>query len=190
MSLVLLGVTGGIAAYKAAEVASRLRQAGCEVRVVMTAAATRFVAPLTFEALTHHPVVLDQFELGEPAGIFAEGEESSIEHVALPQRADLILIAPATANCLAKLACGMADDFLTTAVLAANAPILLAPSMNDVMWANPVVQENLQRLVARGMQVIPPGEGRLACESVGPGRLAEPPDIVARALALLGPRGG
>lgn len=173
---ILLGITGGISAYKAVEIASLLRQQGMDVYVMMTEAATRFITPLTLQAITHHPVALDQFELS-PYG--------EIEHVNLSQSVDLIVIAPATANCIGKLACGIADDFLTTALLAATAPVVLAPAMNDQMWLNPIVQENVKRLADRGYQIIEPEVGRLACESVGPGRLAEPETIVYKAMQVL-----
>lgn len=175
---ILLGVTGSIAAYKAAEVASRLTAGGDEVLTVMTRAATRFVAPLTFQTLTGQPVGTDLFE---------EGKGSKVEHVALARRADVVLIAPATADVIAKLANGQADDLLTTTVLATTAPVLVAPAMNPAMWANPVVQENLARLRARGVEVIEPGTGLLACGETGEGRMAEPDAIVAE-LALWGRR--
>ncbi len=167
---VLLGVTGSIAAYKAVEVASRLTQTECRVDVVMTRCATEFVTPLSFRSITHRPVVAD---------MFAEPEEYDIEHIALAERAGVVLICPATANIIAKLAAGIADDMLTCVVLATRAPIILAPAMNVHMWDNVVTQENLARLRGRGFKVIEPGSGALACGDVGKGRLAELDDILA-----------
>lgn len=173
---ILLGVTGGIAAYKAAEVASQLVRAGYTVKVVMTEAATRFVAPLTFQTLTGQPVVVD---------MFAAPPVWNVAHVAYAEEADLVVIAPATANILAKLALGLADDMLTTTVLATRAPVLVAPAMNSNMYLNPAVQQNLNLLRERGFHVVPPGEGRLACGSTGPGRLPPAEEIVAAAERLL-----
>jgi phosphopantothenoylcysteine decarboxylase/phosphopantothenate--cysteine ligase len=174
--VVVLGVCGGIAAYKACDLASKLRQAGAEVTVVMTAAAQRFVTPLTFQSLTHRPVI---------TGLFESAEEWEIEHISVAQRASLAVIAPATANVIGKLACGIADDFLTTFVLATRAPILLCPAMNCDMYANPVVQENLSRLKERGFHIVEPEEGTLACGDVGRGRLASVETIFERIQALL-----
>lgn len=166
---ILLGVTGSIAAYKAAELASQLTQAGVEVLTIMTRAACQFVSPVTFQALTGQPVGTD---------LFAEGQGSKVEHIAIARRADLVLIAPASADHCAKLAYGLADDLLSTAVLATTAPVLIAPAMNPAMWSNPVVQENLARLRTRGFEIIEPGHGLLACGEVGPGRMAEPAEIL------------
>ncbi len=173
---VVLGVCGGIAAYKACDLASKLRQAGAEVRTVMTSAAQRFVSPLTFQSLTHQPVITD---------LFTPIEEWEIEHISLAQKASLIVIAPATANIIGKLACGIADDFLSTIVLATHAPILLCPAMNCEMYANEVVQQNIERLKARGFHVLEPEQGVLACGDVGKGRLAAVDSIFDRILSLL-----
>jgi phosphopantothenoylcysteine decarboxylase / phosphopantothenate---cysteine ligase len=173
---VVLGVTGCIGAYKACEVLRELQKRELEVRVVMTESATRFVAPLTFEALSRHPVFVDQFALG------ASGE---IQHVSLADGADLLLVAPATANILGKFARGIADDALSTLYLASKAPLLVAPAMNSNMYDHPAVRENLAILVARGVRVVEPGSGYLACGWLGQGRLAEPTEIVEAALAVL-----
>ena len=170
---IVLGVTGGIAAYKAVEVASRLKKAGAELRVIMTRGAQSFVAPLTFREVADAPVVTTMW--GEP--------QHHVAHIALAEFAELVLIAPATANLIAKAAAGIADDMLTTTVLATRAPLLLAPAMNTVMWESPVTQENIHRLTARGAQIIPPAEGFLACGAVGAGRLPEPAEIVRAAEA-------
>jgi phosphopantothenoylcysteine decarboxylase/phosphopantothenate--cysteine ligase len=178
---IVLGITGGIAAYKAADVASRLVKAGATVDVVMTEAATKFVTPLTFQALTHRPVVTEMFAL-------LRGME--IGHVALARRADLLIIAPATANTIAKLAAGLADNMLTATALDTRAPILLAPSMETGMWENPLAQDNVARLQkARDVTLVGPGVGRLASGGMGPGRMAEPAEIVDWARVILG-RGG
>lgn len=172
---ILLGVTGGIAAYKAAELARRLIGAGAKVKVVMTAAAREFVAPLTFQALTGEKVATAMFgPMAEP-----------LEHVALGQEVDAIIVAPATANIIGKMAAGIGDDLLSTILLAATKPVLLCPAMNAEMWGNPVVQENLDRLQARGVQVMEPGTGELACGAVGLGRLPEPEMIVEAAARLV-----
>ncbi len=166
----LLGVSGSIAAYKAGELASRLTQDGHEVLTVLTRGATQFVTPLMFQTLTGQPVGTD---------LFAEAKGSKIEHIALARRADLVVIAPATADLLGKLAHGLADDLLTTTVLATTAPVLVAPAMNPAMWLNPVVQENLAALRARGFEIIEPGAGLMACGETGVGRMAEPAEILA-----------
>lgn len=178
MSKVALGVTGGIGAYKAVEVARGLQKAGHDVVVVMTKAATEFVGPLTFEAITRHPVITGQFE---------PGANASIEHIALASSIDLLLVAPATANTLGKFAGGIADDFLGSLYLATTAPVLVAPAMNSNMWAHEAVRQNLATLRARGVRIVEPGEGFLACGWIGPGRLAEPPEILAAAEAILRP---
>ena len=177
---VVLGVSGGIAAYKSADLTSRLVKAGAIVDVVMTAAATEFVRPITFQALTHRPVALEMFALLQ---------ETEIGHVALGQRADLMVIAPATANTLAKLACGLADNLLVTTALACRAPILLAPAMESGMWSNPATAANMQILRDRGLHVIGPEPGRLASGGYGSGRMSEPADILEACRWLLG-RGG
>jgi phosphopantothenoylcysteine decarboxylase/phosphopantothenate--cysteine ligase len=161
---VVLGVTGGIAAYKAAELASKLTQEGATVKTVMTESATKFVTPLTFRNLTGQPVVTDMFDLAS---------EYSVEHVALAEAADAVVIAPATANIIAKIAVGIADDSLTCTVLATLAPVVAAPSMNDNMYKNSVTQENLVRLKNRGFVIVEPEYGRLASGKMGQGRLAD-----------------
>jgi phosphopantothenoylcysteine decarboxylase/phosphopantothenate--cysteine ligase len=177
--VVVLGVTGCIGAYKACEVLRELQKQGVDVHVVMTAAATRFVSPMTFEALSRHPVFHDQFSLGE------NGE---IRHISLADDAELLLVAPATANCLGKFAHGIADDALSTLYLATRAPTLVAPAMNVNMFDHPAVQQNLETLRARGVGVVEPGDGYLACGWLGKGRLAEVDQIVKAALARLGQR--
>ena len=165
---IVLGVTGGIAAYKAVEVASRLKKAGADVRVVMTRAATSFVTPFTFREITGQPVAETMW-----------GElQHHVAHIALAAFAELVLVAPATANFIAKAAAGMADDMLTTFVLATRAPLIIAPAMNTGMWENPVTQENVRRLAERGATIIPPAVGQLACGTTGAGRLPEPVEVV------------
>ena len=172
---ITLGVTGGVAAYKAAELVRRLQQDGFSVQVVMTRSAKEFITPLTFAALTGQKVITDLFaESGGEANL-----ESAIEHIAVAQRTDLLLVAPATADILAKFARGIADDFLTTLHLASTAPVVVAPAMNVNMWNHPTTQENLERLRARGVHIVQPDEGYLACGMTGPGRLAEQEAIVA-----------
>lgn len=168
---IVVGVTGGIAAYKAAELVRLLVREEARVKVAMTANATRFVTPLTFEALSGNRVVWRMF--GEDAG--------AMDHITWGQEADLIILAPATANFIAKVAHGLADDFLSTMVLAATAPILACPAMNTRMYENPVTTENLSSLKSRGLHIMSPGEGQLACRTEGPGRLPEPPDILEEA---------
>jgi phosphopantothenoylcysteine decarboxylase/phosphopantothenate--cysteine ligase len=176
MAYIALGVTGGIGAYKAVEVARGLQQRGHDVTAVMTRASRRFVGPLTFEAITRRPVMTDQF---------APGLNADIEHVALASGIDLLLVAPATANVIGKFAHGIADDFLSSLYLATRAPVLVAPAMNSNMLAHEAVQRNLAALRARGVRVLEPGEGYLACGWIGRGRLAEPEAIVAAAEACL-----
>jgi phosphopantothenoylcysteine decarboxylase / phosphopantothenate---cysteine ligase len=178
--LIALGVTGGIGAYKAVEVARGLQKRGHEVVAVMTHSATRFVGAVTFEAITRRPVITDQFETGM---------NSNIEHIALASTIDLLLIAPATANLIGKLANGIADDFLTTLYTATRAPVLIAPAMNTQMFEHEAVRKNLETLAARGARFVEPGEGYLACGWIGKGRLAEPEEIVAAAEAILRPQG-
>ena len=168
---VVLGVCGGIAAYKAVEVVSRLIKAGAKVHVIMTESATRFVTPLTFREISGQPVYTTMWE---------EPKLWNVEHIALAQRADLFVVAPATANMIGKLAHGIADDFLSTTVMATKAPILLAPAMNTNMYMNPATQANLATLRSRGFHVMEPASGILACGTEGVGRLPEPEDIVAR----------
>src|SRR5689334_23787407 len=173
---VVLGVTGCIAAYKAVEVLRGLQKHGVEVQVVMTRHATEFVGKLTFQAISGLEVV---------AEMFVPTSDPEIKHIQIAQSADLLLVAPATANTLAKFANGIADDFLSTLYISTTAPVLLAPAMNVEMWAHPATQENVRRLRERGVAFIDPGEGYLACRTVGAGRLAEPTEIVARAISLL-----
>lgn len=173
---VVLGVTGGIAAYKACELLRLLQKQGIDVYVIMTKNACRFVAPLTFETLSGHPVAVDTFE--RPA-------TWEVEHIALAKRADLFLIAPATANILAKMACGIADDMLSTTVLATRAPVMVAPAMNTGMWDNPATQENLAVLTRRGVHVVSPATGHLACGDQGAGKLEDVSVIAARAMEVL-----
>lgn len=165
---VLLGVTGGIAAYKSASLASKLVKAGAEVRVIMTENATNFINPITFESLTGHKCVIDTFD---------RNFEFKVEHVALAQKADVIMIAPATANVMAKFAYGLADDMLTTTVLASKAPKIIAPAMNTGMYENPATQHNIEVLKSYGMEVITPASGYLACGDVGAGKMPEPEDL-------------
>ena len=179
---VCLGVSGGIAAYKSAELIRQLQQNGLEVQVVMTRHAREFLTPLTLASLSGRKVITDLF-----AGSGGEANiESAIEHIAVAQSIDLLVVAPATANVLGKLAHGIADDFLTTLYLATQAPVLVAPAMNVQMWEHPTVQDNLARLRARGVRVVEPDEGYLACGMTGAGRLASPASIVAATLEMLG----
>ena len=173
---VALGISGGIAAYKAAEVLRGLQRAGCTVRVGMTKRACEFVQPLTFRALSGSHVIVDDYAPDNP---------DPIAHITFSQTVDLFLIAPATANIIGKLANGIADDFLTSTYLASTAPVLIAPAMNTSMWHHPATQRNLQQLKADGVFVIEPDEGEMACGTVGPGRLSEPERIVAAALEIL-----
>lgn len=173
---IVLGVAGGIAAYKAAELVRLLRKAGAQVFTAMTAAAQQFLTPLTLQTLSGNPVATQLFDLTQ---------ESQIGHIALADRADLLLLAPATANLIGSLAHGLADDVLTTLALACQAPLLLCPAMNVNMWDHPAVQENVQRLVGRGARLCGPDAGELACGWVGRGRLSDPAQIVAAAAQLL-----
>src|SRR5499427_5779795 len=180
MGLVALGVTGGIGAYKTVEVARGLQKRGHEVVAVMTHSATKFVGPITFEAITRRRVITDQFE---------PGANADIEHIALASTIDLLLVAPATANIIGKLANGIADDFLSTLYTATRAPVLVAPAMNSQMFEHEAVRRNLDTLAARGVRFVEPGEGYLACGWIGKGRLAEPDEIVEAAEAVLRPAG-
>lgn len=168
---IVVGVTGSIAAYKAAEVVSQLVQRAAAVTVVMTRSATQFVGPLTFQTLTRNRVMVDPFDL-----------ESVVDptHISLTDEADLVLVAPATANFIAKAAHGIADDMLTSLLLAVTCPVLVAPAMNDRMWKNRLVQENLRRLRTSGFLTVDPAEGFLACGSYAVGRLADPVEIIRR----------
>ena len=166
---IVVGVTGGIAAFKAAALVSQLAQRGAEVRVMMTQAATQFITPLTFQTLSRNDVAVDTFEEKHP---------DRITHIDLADHTDLFVIAPATANIIAKLAYGLGDDLLTTTILATEAPVSLAPAMNVHMYQNPIVQENIKRLQSLGFYLIEPGAGQLACGYVGKGRMAEPEEII------------
>ena len=176
---IVLGVTGGIAAYKAAEVVSRLRKMGASVHVIMTENARQFITPLTLETLSGNPVVHDTFE--RPA-------TWEVEHIALAKRAEVFVIAPATANILAKMACGIADDMLSTTVLATKAPVLVAPAMNTGMWTAPATRQNVETLRQRGVRFVGPEAGFLACGDEGSGRMSEPAAIVEAIEAILCPR--
>ena len=176
---IVLGVTGGIAAYKSAEIVSRLRHLGAKVHVIMTRNATEFVSPLTFQTLSANQVVTDTFQAPE---------YWNVEHVALAKLADLFVIAPATANILAKMAAGIADDMLSTTVLATKAPILVAPAMNTGMWTAEATQANVRTLRERGVRFIGPDSGILACGDSGAGRMSEPEEIVAAMEEILKPR--
>ena len=173
---VALGVSGGIAAYKAAEILRGLQRAGCTVRVAMTVRACEFITPLTFRALSGSHVIVDDYAPDNP---------DPIAHITFSQSVDLLLVAPATANIIAKFAGGIADDFLTSTYLASNAPVIVAPAMNTTMWNHPATQRNLRQLRADGVRVVEPDAGEMACGTIGPGRLSEPERIVAAALDLL-----
>jgi phosphopantothenoylcysteine decarboxylase/phosphopantothenate--cysteine ligase len=179
---VALGVCGGIAAYKACEVVRLLQDQGIRVQVVMTAAAQEFVRPLTFAALSGEKVITGLWRSGggQP------NLDSAIEHISVAQSIDALVVAPCTADTLAKFSHGQADDFLSTLYLATPAPVLIAPTMNVQMWEHPVTQQNLETMRQRGVQIIQPGSGYLACGMVGPGRMAEPEEIVAAILSALG----
>src|SRR3954470_14746428 len=174
---IVVGVGGGIAAYKAAELVRLLDKAGAQVQVAMTGRAQKFIGPMTFQALTRKPVFTDLFSLTE---------EATIGHIQLADRADLVIVAPATANLIARLANGMSNDAVSAMVLATRAPVLLAPSMNVNMWNHALTRANLQKLVdVAKYRVVGPGDGFLACRWTGPGRLAEPGDIVEAAATIL-----
>ena len=173
---IALGVCGGIAAYKAVEVLRGLQKAGCVVRVAMTPRACEFVQPLTFRALSGSHVVVDDYAPDNP---------DPIAHITFSQTADLLIVAPATANIIAKFANGIADDFLSSTYLACSSPVLIAPAMNTTMWEHPATQRNLQQLRADGVHIMEPDAGEMACGTIGPGRLSEPERIVAAALEIL-----
>ncbi len=177
---IVLGITGGIAAYKAADLASKLTQAGARVEVVMTGSATRFITPLTLRNITGRPVVTDMFELAS---------EFSVEHIALAGAADVVVIAPATANTIARLAAGIADDMLGCVVLATRAPVIIAPAMHTGMWEKPITQDNVAKLKARGFTVVDPAYGRLASGGTGVGRLADNETIISAIEQVLGKKG-
>lgn len=176
---VALGVCGGIAAYKAVEVLRGLQQAGCTVRVAMTKRACEFIQPLTFRAISGQHVVVDDYAPDNP---------DPIAHITFSQTADLLVVAPATANMIAKFAQGIADDFLSSTYLACSAPVLVAPAMNTNMWQHPATRRNLQQLRADGVYILEPDSGEMACGTFGPGRLSQPELIVAEALSILGNR--
>ena len=173
---VLLGVGGGIAAYKSAEVIRRLGSAGADVQVAMTRAATRFITPLTLQTLSHHPVATD---------LLSESEDAAIGHIRLAEEADAMLIAPATADLIARLAAGLADDMITATALVTRAPLLVAPSMNTLMLEHPATRANMATLRGYGYRLIEPGSGELACGYEGAGRLPEPEDLVQEVAAAL-----
>jgi len=178
MKKVILGISGGIAAYKAAEVASLLVKAGCEVRGVMTKNAMEYITPLTIEVLTGHPIERE---------MYGQADSYRIHHINMTEDADCLLIAPATANILAKAAHGIGDDLLSTTILAADCPIVCAPAMNTRMWENPATQENVSILKKRGWHFVGPAWGRLACGTMGQGKLSAPEEIVAAAMKVLHP---
>jgi len=173
---VVLGVTGGIAAYKAAEITSRLVKLGADVKVIMTEHAQEFIAPLTFQAISNNPVTID---------MFAPPSRWDVEHISLAKAADLFIIAPATANVIGKMNAGIADDMLTTTVMATHAPVLIAPAMNVNMYENVITKRNMKELEALGYHFIEPGAGFLACGDMGKGRLEDPIKIVERAVEIL-----
>ena len=177
---IVLGVTGGIAAYKSPDLVRRLREQGADVQVVMTAGARQFVTPITFQAVSGREV---RDDLWDPAG------EAAMGHIELARWADLVLVAPATADFIARLASGRADDLLATLLLATQSQVAIAPAMNRVMWANPATQANVTLLRERGLAVLGPGAGEQACGETGEGRMLEPTDITARVAAILGPDG-
>ena len=176
MALIALGVTGGIGAYKAVEIARGLQKNGHDVVAIMTKSAERFVGPLTFEAITRREVITDQWK---------PGANADIEHISIASNIDLLLVAPATANTIGKFANGLADDFLSSLYTATRAPVLIAPAMNTNMFEHPAVAKNLETLMARGVHIVDPGSGYLACGWIGKGRLAEPEDVVAAAEQVL-----
>lgn len=178
---IVLGVTGGIAVYKAVDLVSRLRKQGAEVRVIMTAHAQEFVTPLTFKEISGNQVAVSMWN---------SNQEFNVEHIALANWADLFLIAPATANILAKMAHGLADDLLSTTLLATKVPVIACPAMNTGMYENPVTQENIKKLKNRGIIIMPPAVGHLACGTSGPGRLPEPQNIVDFIIRFLAKREG
>jgi len=179
---VALGVSGGIAAYKAAEIVRLLQERGIRVQVIMTQAAQEFIRPLTFAALSGEKVITDMFAAGNQQ----PNIESAVEHIAVAQSIDALLVAPATADVIARFAQGIASDFLSTLYLATTAPVVIAPAMNVNMWDHPATQQNLETLKARGVRIVAPGSGYLACGMTGPGRLAENELIVAAVMEALG----
>ena len=173
---VVLGVTGSIAAYKAGDIVRRLQEQGCDVTVIMTDSAEKFITPLTLETLSRKPVLRD---------MFARDAEWDMAHISLARLADVFLVAPATANIIGKMACGIADDLLTCTAVTTKAPIVIAPAMNTDMLSNPIVQENIAKLKKLGIRFIEPKEGKLACGDIGKGALADIDEIVKAIVALL-----
>ncbi len=173
---ILLGVTGGVAAYKSADLASKLVQAGAKVSVVMTSSAEKFIGKATFQALTGRPVYTELFE---------PQEHYIGEHIGLARRSELFVIAPATANTIGKIAHGLSDDLLSTLSLAVTCPVLIAPAMNNEMWVKPPVQRNIDQLKSDGIHIVGPGEGWLSCGAIGPGRMADPETILKEMANLL-----
>jgi len=176
---VIIGICGGISAYKVVEVVSRLKKLNAIVTVIMTENATKFVSPLTLRAISHEPVITD---------MFAEPDNWDTEHISLAQKADLFVVAPATANVLGKIAGGVADDMLTTTIMATDAPVLFVPAMNTGMYENPIVQENITKLKQYGYRIMEPGTGLMACGTSGKGRLPEPQQIVEEIIGILSPK--
>jgi phosphopantothenoylcysteine decarboxylase/phosphopantothenate--cysteine ligase len=176
---VIIGICGGISAYKVVDVVSRLKKLNAIVTVIMTENATKFVSPLTLRAISHEPVITD---------MFAEPDNWDTEHISLAQKADLFVVAPATANVLGKIASGVADDMLTTTIMATDAPVLFVPAMNTGMYENPIVQENIVKLKQHGYRIMEPGTGLMACGTSGKGRLPEPSQIVEEIIGILRPK--
>lgn len=176
---ILVGVTGGIAAYKAADLVSKLKKLDANIQVIMTEAATEFVSPLTFQTLSQNFVYVDMFE---------EPKTWEVEHISLAEKADLILVAPATANTIGKIANGIADDMLSTVIMATEAKVIFAPAMNSHMYSNPIVEENMNKLSNLGYEFIEPGSGLLACGTYGAGRMAEPLNIIEYVKGYFGPK--
>jgi phosphopantothenoylcysteine decarboxylase/phosphopantothenate--cysteine ligase len=176
MARILLGVSAGIAAYKALDLASKLTQRGDEVRTIMTPHSLRFVTPLSFRAVTRQQVYTDTFE---------DDPDHRPEHISLADWPDVLCVAPATADLIARMAAGLGDNLLTVTIIASTKPVIVAPAMNDKMWGNPIVRRNVESLKALGYRFVEPGTGQLACGTTGPGRLADPPDLVAAIDAVL-----
>ena len=176
---IIIGICGGISAYKVVDVVSRLKKLNAIVTVIMTENATKFVSPLTLRAISHEPVITDMFD---------EPDNWDTEHISLAQKADLFVVAPATANILGKIASGVADDMLTTTIMATEAPVLFVPAMNTGMYENPIVQENITKLKQYGYQIMEPGTGLMACGTTGKGRLPEPQQIVEEIIEILSPK--
>jgi phosphopantothenoylcysteine decarboxylase/phosphopantothenate--cysteine ligase len=177
-SNILLGVTGGVAAYKSVDLASKLTEAGAKVNCIMTDNACQLIGPKSFEAVTHRAVF---------TGMWSSPQDHKISHISLAEKADVVVVAPATANIIAKIAAGICDDLLSTTLCACwNKPVIIAPAMNSNMWSNPVVQKNVETIKQMKFTLIGPETGRLACGSVGPGRMAEPEDIVKAIEKIIG----